>query len=134
MLSKVIWDCSRLALFHSVIFPEKSCHFLNQSNVNLKPIAIRLLPRVFPRLEQFACCYSESLCDVFLFVVWRCDSFGVTIFFIRSALLPLNLISRVLSLPPKRKCFLEGKRERALVTRLYYYYVSLQCGFERRLK
>ena len=108
MLSKVIWDCSRLALFHSVICPEKSCHLLNQSNVNLKPIAIRLLPRVFPRSGQFACCYC--------------------------ALLPLNLISRVLSLPPQRKCFLKGKRERALVTRLYYYYVFLQCGFERRIK
>lgn len=132
MLSKVIWDCSRLALFHSVIFPEKSCHFLNQSNVNLNQSLFGYC-LVFFRAEGslFVVTLSPNWPSVMFFFLW----YGAVIRLVsRYFLLPLNLISRALSLPPQRKCFLEGKRERALVTRLYYHYVFLQCGFERRIK
>lgn len=97
-----------------------------------KPIAIRLLPRVFPRQGSlFVVTLSPNWPSVMFFFLW----YGAGIRLVsRYFLLPLNLISRALSLPPQRKCFREGKRERALVIRLYYHYVFLQCGFERRIK
>ena len=37
-LSKVIWDCLGFALLRSVIGPEYSRHFVNQSDAKLNPI------------------------------------------------------------------------------------------------
>ena len=45
--------CFGFALLRCVIGPENSRHNLNQSNVKLK------LTRVFPRLKEVGCFYSE---------------------------------------------------------------------------
>ena len=55
-----ILDCIGFALLRSVIGPENSCHFLNQSNAKLKPIT-NWSSAVFPRFMQFGCFYFEFI-------------------------------------------------------------------------
>ena len=73
---KVTLDCCGFALLRSVIGPENSRHFLNQSDTKLKP---ELVARVFPRFAQSACLYFEfslKIKGIFLLVIGCYNYFG----------------------------------------------------------
>ena len=68
---KVSLDCCGFALLRSVIGPENSRHFLNQSDTKVT--------RVFPRFAQSACLYFEfslKIKGIFLLVIGCYNYFG----------------------------------------------------------
>ena len=92
-MSNIIPGCFGFTLFFFVIGPENSCHFLNQSDAKLKPIATWLLASsralvtcVFPRFDYmrflalwFACLwvlrgsfpYFRFAIGITMVLVWR---------------------------------------------------------------